>query len=116
MKTNEKGTVFSNMRPETQAMFQTFKGFIKHLKATFGPIDEARQAERHIQALRQKGAAITYIAEFQHYAMRTGWNNEALKAQYYRGLKDSVKDELVKEDKPSSLEEMMDLAIRIDNR
>ena len=36
--------------------------------------------------------------------------------QFYKGLKDSVKDDLIKEDRPDNLGEYMELAIRIDIR
>ena len=36
--------------------------------------------------------------------------------QYYRGLKDAVKDELIKEERPEALDEMISTAVKIDNR
>jgi hypothetical protein len=114
--TNERGATTTAMRQETINMFGSYQAFIKALQATFGPIDEERQAERAIQSLRQRGSASTYTAEFQRWATKTGWNDDALRAQYYRGLKDSVKDELIKEDKSDTLKEMIDDAVKIDNR
>jgi hypothetical protein len=37
-------------------------------------------------------------------------------AQYYRGLKDTVKDEIARSDRPDDLEDTIKIAIRIDNR
>jgi hypothetical protein len=114
--TNAKGQITTAMRVDTQKMFGTYKGFILRINATFGEVDEEKVAERAIQTLRQKGSAATYTAEFQRYSTKTGWNDDALRAQYYRGLKDFVKDELVREDKAESLEELITTAVKIDNR
>ena len=37
-------------------------------------------------------------------------------AQFYEGLKDEVKDELVKEDRPDDFSDYVAMAVRIDNR
>jgi Domain of unknown function (DUF4939) len=78
--TNRAGQVTTAMRKETIALFQTYRGFIKEIKNTFGEIDEEKHAERAIQTLRQRGSAATYTAEFQRYSTKTGWNNDALQA------------------------------------
>jgi hypothetical protein len=113
---NPKGQCTTAMQQGTIEIFGTYKGFVKRIKATFGEIDEERQAERAVQTLRQRGSAATYTAEFQRHAIKTGWNDDALRAQYYRGLKDAVKDELIKEEKPDTLEDMISTAVKIDNR
>jgi hypothetical protein len=115
-KTNDRGQIMNNMREETKALFRTYKGFIDKITATFGAVDEEKQAERAIQTLRQRGSCATYTAEFQRYSSKTGWNDDALRAQYYRGLKDSVKDELVKDEKPDTMADMIEMATKIDNR
>ena len=66
--------------------------------------------------MRQKGSAASYTAEFQQYSGKTDWNDDALKAQYYRGLKDGVKDEIARSDRPEDLQAMISLAVKIDNR
>jgi hypothetical protein len=38
--------------------------------------------------------ATLYIAEFQAHFFKIGWNNDFLKAQFYKGLKDIVKDNM----------------------
>ena len=69
-----------------------------------------------LQNLKQRGVAATYIAEFQQYLGQTDWNDNTLKDQYYKGLKDSIKDEIARSDRLESLYEMIALAIKIDNR
>src|SRR6266550_7417172 len=79
---------------ETKVIFLTWNNFKVKISRMFGDIDEERTAERSLQGLRQKGAATGYAAEFQQYSFRTSWNDDALMAQFYKGLKDSVKDEM----------------------
>jgi hypothetical protein len=112
----DKGECTTAMGEETIAIFQTFKGFKKRITRVFGDIDQERTAERHIQNLRQKGSAASYTAEFQQYSGKTDWNDDALKAQYYKGLKDMVKDEIARSDRPNDLQKMIEMAIKIDNR
>ena len=59
--------------------------------------------------------AATYTAEFQQYSGQTDWNDDTLKDQYYKGLKDAVKDEIACSDRLDTLYEMIALAIKIDN-
>jgi hypothetical protein len=47
---------------------------------------------------------------------RVDWGEKALIAQYYRGLKDTVKDEMARSDRPDDLEDTIKIAVRIDNR
>jgi hypothetical protein len=46
----------------------------------------------------------------------TNWGDEAICDQYYKGLKDHVKDEISWSDKPDDLKEIIELAQKIDNR
>lgn len=104
------------MNDETIYIFSSWGRFKKRISRVFGDIDQERTAERHIQNLRQRGSAATYTAEFQQYSGKTDWDDAALKAQYYQGLKDHVKDEIARSDRPDSLQAMVELAIKIDNR
>ena len=113
---NATGAVTTNSDKTTIDLFLSWKGFREGISTVFGDIDPERTAERTIQNLRQRGSAATYTSEFQRYSGRTDWNDDALKAQYYRGLKDSVKDEIARSERPDSLHDMIELAIKIDNR
>ena len=101
---------------ETLTIFGSYTEYKKRINQVFRDIDAMRSTERHIQALRQYKSATAYAAEFQQYARRTDWNDEALTAQFYRGLKDQVKDDIVRGERPKDLQTMITLAIRIDNR
>ena len=82
----------------------------------FGTVDQERSAEREICNIVQKGAAATYAANFQRHAAYTNWDDTALTAQYYKGLKDFVKDEISRSERPSTLAAMIEKSVIIDNR
>jgi len=102
--------------PMTRKIFKTFANFKEEITKVFGDIDPGRTAERIIQNLKQTGSAVAYAADFQQYSGRTDWNDEALAAQFYKGLKEHVKDEIARRDRPEGLDAMIETAVKIDNR
>lgn len=101
---------------ETIAIVDDFGSFKRKISRVFVDIDAERTAERHLQNLRQLKSAATYAAEFQQHAGRADWNYEPLTAQFYRELKDSVKDDICWGEQPLEPQAMISAAIRIDNR
>lgn len=94
----------------------TFELFCRELKGTFGDPDEVATAERQLYNIRQRGSVASYVADFMRHATLVHWNDEAKSAQFYRGLKDVIKDELARSSKPHDFKELQDRAIRIDTR
>lgn len=115
-KRGDSSTLKTNMTDGCKDIFRSPQHFRDKINQVFGDIDQERTAERTIQNLRQKGSAATYTAEFQRYSSATGWNDDALRAQYYKGLKDHVKDEISRSDRPETLTDMIEMAVKIDNR
>ena len=66
--------------------------------------------------LRQTSSASSYSTLFQQIVSFLEWDDAALSYAFYNGLKDSVKDELAKDDRPATLSALMEKAIKIDNR
>ena len=66
--------------------------------------------------LKQTKLAAAYAAEFQQIAAKMEWEDKALTAKYYKGLKDLVKDRIVKTNQPEKLDKMIEKSIFIDNR
>jgi hypothetical protein len=94
----------------------TMKGFKVGIEQVFGDIDKKHTAVRCLQGLKQRGSATMYTAEFRQHAVRVGWNDQSLYDQYYKGLKDHVKDEIARSDVPDSLNDLIVMAIKINNR
>ena len=100
---------------ETNEIFTSLEEFKKQIRIVFGTVDQERTAEREICNIVQKGAAATYAANFQRHAAYTNWDDTALTAQYYKGLKDFIKDEIFCSERPSTLVKMIEKSVIIDN-
>jgi hypothetical protein len=105
--------VTANPQP---SFMQDFKAFCHELQVTFGDPDEQATAERQLFALRQRGSASSYLADFRRFSTVLSWNDSSLSAQFYQGLNDNIKDELARTGRPHKLQELVEAAIRIDAR
>ena len=94
----------------------TKKELFKEMQASFSYSNEQIEAERTLQTIQQRGPVSKYKAEIQTLVVKTSWNDEAVTAQFYRGLKDQIKDEIARRDRPTTPKEMYDLAMKIDER
>jgi len=47
---------------------------------------------RKLRELRQRAFASDYARQFRQIALPLGWDDKALMAHFYEGLKDDVKD------------------------
>ncbi|KAL6352293.1 hypothetical protein LRP88_14406 [Fusarium phalaenopsidis] len=101
---------------ETQLLFAEYENFEEAIRRNFGTIDEEQQATQKLKNLRQTKAASTYAAEFTQITSFLNWGTSALQIAFYEGLKDEVKDELCKTEKPDNLQDYIDMTIKIDNR
>jgi hypothetical protein len=98
-------------------VLDNYKEFRKAFESAFGEPDREQVAETAIYNLVQgKSPASVYAANFRNIAVDLSWNDPALIVQFRRGLNDDIKDMLLNHDKPKTLDEMINLAIRIDNR
>ena len=101
---------------ETNKIFVSLEEFKKQIRIVFETINQKRTAEREICNIVQKGAAVTYAANFQRHTAYMNWDNTALTAQYYKGLKDFIKDKIFCSEWPSTLVKMIEKSVIIDNR
>ena len=101
---------------ETRIIFGTPGAFEKRIRRIFGDIDQEKTAERQLYGLRQKESAAAYSVSFQHIAANTEWDDAALTSQFYQGLREEVKDEIARTDRPEDLQKIITRAVIIDNR
>ncbi len=74
-------------------------------------------ADRSWALLRQRESSVSsYSIEFRTLAASCGWNDKALWDHFLHGLAEHIKDEIYSLELPSSLDGLIDLAIRVDNR
>ena len=77
-------------------IFNQFSDFKKHIQILFEDIDIEWTAEQTLINLQQQESAAIYAAEFQRIAFKTEWEDILLTVQFYRGLKNSVKNDIIK--------------------
>jgi hypothetical protein len=87
------------------------------VRSIFGVSDATETAVRKIQDLRQVKSAAQYAATFQQIGARTNWDDNALMAMFRKGLKDGVKDELMRYGGDvTTLDELVQAAIGLDDK
>ena len=104
------------MKQDTINLFSNIKNFWTEADLIFGDIEQERNAVRKLQSMRQKGAASSYAGEFRQYAVLTDRGDSALRDDFYKGLKEAIKDDISRlDERPKTLEAMIKKAIEIDN-
>lgn len=98
--------------------FDDYTVFTQELKRLFGPRDPITDAMNSLENLRYRdsGKATRYTIDFNRHARKTGWNEQALLRQYYKGLPDRLKDEIARLGKPAGLKALQDLVATLDQR
>ena len=81
---------------DTIEVTQNYLNFKNKLRQVFGNFDKEHLAERRMQSLRQTGSAADYASKFQQLVAQTQWGAVPLVAQFYKGLKDRVKDNVAR--------------------
>ncbi len=96
-------------------IFSDYKKFKNELQRAFRVVDEKQAAERWLYILKMNKSAVKYAAEFQWIAALTDWDDDALVLQYYWGLNETIKDEIVRMNQPEELQNMIDIFININS-
>ncbi|CAD0052049.1 unnamed protein product [Aureobasidium pullulans] len=107
---------FLDRREDTDGIMVSFAKFKTEIRRIFGISNEDKVAVRHIQHIRQHTSASEYAAKFQEHAQVTDWDDSALMTMYRRGLKENVKDELMRAGmKIEDLDDLIRATIEIDD-
>lgn len=103
--------------PTKESYINSYARFTEVLTNTMGEPDRYNQLSSKLMNLKDSGNTSDYTTEFFRLSSQLDWSGPQLRAQYYQGLKGSIKDSLSQlVDQPESLEELTATAIRIDNR
>lgn len=95
----------------------TFNLFAEEMLKVFDLESTTAEASRTLMSIRQGRKTVAdYSIDFRTVASRSSWNVEALVDAFLHSLADYMKDELVSHDQPSTLDEAIALAVRIDCR
>ena len=100
----------------TRTLFATYDNYENAIKGAFGEPDEDRVAQNKLHHLRQQRSASEYAVRFRQLSSTLGYPDKALIDKFYRGLKEEVKDEVIKiRPPPVDLTEYIELTVSIDN-
>ena len=102
---------------DDQTPFMNNRHYVRKLLLMyFRDTTEVRQLKRKLMTISQKGPATEYTAKFRGISARLDWSEKPQMAQYRKGLKDEIKDELATQDDPKDLGTLITRVHAIDNR
>lgn len=113
-RAREWGTALWDANSRVCCDFQVFSA---ELVKVFDRSVHGREAARELLQMRQgRRSAADYAIDFRTLAISTGWNQQALYDVFFNGLSDAIQDEVATRDPPSTFDELVELATRIDKR
>ncbi|XP_037837009.1 uncharacterized protein LOC119617914 [Kryptolebias marmoratus] len=94
-----------------------FNQFIEDFEQTFGLKYTDTEITQKLWNLKQGSRSVAQFAiDFRTLAATSGWNESALKGVFIHSLQESLKDQLAGWEEPRALDDLITLAIRLDNR
>ncbi len=113
-----KAGEWANSLWEAQSpLLASFETFATEMKKVFDhPFRNLTSAHRLLSLHQGNQSVAEFSIEFRILAAESGWDDLALKSAFLKGLSEEVQDQLATRDEPDSLESLINLAIRIDNR
>jgi hypothetical protein len=103
----------NTIQPTPQWMLE-YDAFAKELTRLYGVKDQLYDIEQQLRNLRQTGSVTDYTVEFRRLADLLDYTERAQVFQYHQGLKDSIKYEILRSGKPTSLQDYVNTATDID--
>ncbi|KAG1928442.1 retrotransposable element [Pimephales promelas] len=95
----------------------SFQDLSNEMKKVFDRSVSGREAARTLAELRQGRRSVSeFSIEFRTLAAECGWNEEAQWDMFLHGLADHVQKEIYALDLPTTLNGLIDLALRVDAR
>ncbi len=99
---------------EPRSMLRLVPGTLREMKRVFDRAVAGREAARILADLRQGERSVSdYSIEFRTLAAECRWNEEAQWDMFLHGLADRVQKEIYVLDLPTTLNGLIDLALRV---
>ncbi len=96
--------------------FPSFRNFMHQFREVFEHAVDGKEVGEQLLALRQgSSTAADYALTFRTLAAQTGWANDPLKLLFRKGLSTDLQSELACRDEGRTLEQFIELTIRVDN-
>ena len=118
LMTGEAAMWFTPLVESRSPLFYDYEQFMYAMDAWFRDPDAYQGAVNRLRALRQGArSAAQYAADFRAVAVESGWTSEQLYPEFRRGLSEDIQDALAAAlVQPATLEDLMAVAIQMDNR
>ncbi len=97
-------------------IFEDFFNFEQAIRRMYEDINAKRIIERQLYDIKQSESTFKYIAAFQSIAAKIKWNDLTLTAQFYKELKNVIKNEIVCMNRFATLHVMISKTIMLNNR
>ncbi|KAL0149444.1 hypothetical protein M9458_055232 [Cirrhinus mrigala] len=95
----------------------SYPAFTTQLRAAFQHPESEVEVDSRLYHLKQGERSVSrYTTKFRTLSVQTTWSDAALRTAYYEGLSIRLKDELAVRELPDTLEGMIQLALRVDQR
>lgn len=110
-------TIAYHTRLENENKWETRGDFWKEIKARFGDANPSFAARTKLSRLKQGGKSVqSYSSMFNELVTLTGYNDEALVNEYFKGLNTEILQGIFHREKiPTSLEKAIEAATREEN-
>ena len=104
-------------KAQNESFWESREDFWKDLRARFGETDPTFSARTRLSRLRQAGNSVqSYSSKFNELALQTGYNDEALVQEYFKGLNPDILQGIFRRDTiPDTLEKAIAAATREEN-
>jgi len=106
----------NDQNPLIKRIFGSYEDFETKLKTVFGEINKKRTTEKQLAKFKQTGSALHYTAQFRQIILQLHWENNTFITKFYKSLKEHIKDEITKKDRPEELTKYIERTVRINNR
>ena len=100
---------------EEDEMFSDYNKFVNKITAAFESVNFKREIEWKLEHLKQKEPAFIYVTDFRQIISILDWDDEVYVSLFYWELKDEVKNKLAKIKWSDNLDDMIKIAVWIDN-
>jgi hypothetical protein len=108
---------FTPFVEKNDAILSDYSAFLQDFKISYCHPDSHGEASRKIKALKQGNQPVsTLAAEFRRLATELDWTQNSLMDAFYNALLDRVKDKISEDERPATLNEFINKAIKIDDR
>ena len=96
-------------------MFGLYEDFEVEFKVVFGEMDEKKVIKRQFAKFKQTGSVSYYTAQFRQIISQLYWEDKTFIIKFYEDLKEHIKDEIAKEDRPEELAKYIEYTVQIDD-